>query len=61
MENQQLFLEPQKIEVIGQTVSLKTRETVGYGDPYLTWRIPGAEVSMIKSINYNWQIAGSSA
>ena len=29
MENQQLFLEPQKIEVIGQTVSLKTRETDG--------------------------------
>ena len=26
MENQPLFLEPQKIEIIGQTVSLKTRE-----------------------------------
>ena len=48
MENQQLFLEPQKIEVIGQTVSLKTRETDGYRDPYLTRRIPGAEVSTIK-------------
>ena len=48
MENQQLFLEPQKIEVRGQTVSLKARETDGYGDPYLTRRIPGAEVSTIK-------------